>query len=60
MSDGSRLTLIAPSVWSDIADDISNQLVETHQQLTDLFGADSIYETVADVVAAYEARGTAP
>ncbi len=39
MSDGSRLTLIAPSVWSDIADDISNQLVETHQQLTDLFGA---------------------
>ncbi len=39
MSDGSRLTLIAPSQWSDIASDISTELIQTHQQLTDLFGA---------------------
>jgi hypothetical protein len=39
MSDGSRLTLIAPSHWSDIAGEISTELIRTHQQLTDLFGA---------------------
>jgi hypothetical protein len=39
MSDGSRLTLIAPSQWSDLASEISAELVRAHQQLTDLFGS---------------------
>lgn len=39
MEDGSRLTLIAPSHWSDIAEEISTELVRTHQQLTALFGS---------------------
>ncbi len=39
MEDGSRLTLIAPSHWSDIAEEISTELVKTHQQLTTLFGS---------------------
>jgi hypothetical protein len=39
MSDGSRLTLIAPSQWTEIADEISAELTRTHQQLSDLFGA---------------------
>lgn len=38
MSDGSRLTLIAPSTWSDIVEEISLELTSTHQQLTTLFG----------------------
>jgi hypothetical protein len=39
MNDGSRLTLISPSHWSDIATEISSELVLTHQQLTTLFGS---------------------
>ncbi len=39
MNDGSRLTLIAPSHWSDIAEEISTELVRTHAQLTSLFGS---------------------
>jgi hypothetical protein len=38
MGDGCRLTLIAPSQWSEIATEISTELIKTHQQLTDLFG----------------------
>lgn len=39
MNDGSRLTLIAPSNWSEIVGDISTELTKSHQQLTTLFGS---------------------
>ncbi len=39
MSDGSRLTLIAPSNWSEIVADLSAELTKSHQQLTTLFGS---------------------
>ncbi len=38
LSDGSKLTLISPRRWGDIAEDISAQLTQTHRQLTALFG----------------------
>lgn len=38
LADGSKLTLISPRRWSDIAEDISVQLMQTHRQLTALFG----------------------
>lgn len=39
LEDGSRLTLISPKHWSDIAEEISAELHRTHQELTKLFGA---------------------
>jgi hypothetical protein len=39
LEDGSRLTLISPRHWSDIAEEISTELHRTHQELTKLFGA---------------------
>jgi hypothetical protein len=39
LEDGSRLTLISPKHWSDIAEEISSELHRTHQELTKLFGA---------------------
>ncbi len=39
LSDGSKLTLISPRRWGDIAEDISAELTETHLQLTKLFGS---------------------
>lgn len=39
LDDGSRLTLISPKHWADIAEEISAQLTRTHQQLTKLFGS---------------------
>jgi hypothetical protein len=39
MADGSRLTLIAPNKWVEIADDITAELTNTHQQLASLLGA---------------------
>jgi hypothetical protein len=39
LEDGSRLTLISPRYWSDVAEEISEELQRTHQDLTRLFGA---------------------
>jgi hypothetical protein len=38
LSDGSRLTLISPRYWSDISEEISLEVVRTHQHLTKLLG----------------------
>jgi hypothetical protein len=38
LGDGSRLTLISPKNWSDIAEEISQQLTHTHNALSQLFG----------------------
>ncbi len=39
LGDGSRLTLISPKNWSDIAEEISQELTQTHNDLSQLFGA---------------------
>lgn len=39
LDDGSRLTLISPKHWADVAEEISQELTRTHQELTKLFGA---------------------
>ncbi|MFO0415728.1 MAG: peptidase MA family metallohydrolase [Pseudomonadota bacterium] len=39
LADGSRLTLISPRYWSDVSEEISLEVVRTHQHLTKLFGA---------------------
>lgn len=38
LQDGSRLTLISPRRWSDIAEEITSELTRAHQRLTALFG----------------------
>lgn len=38
MADGSRLTVISPNMWSDVAQEIMGELRRTHQALTELFG----------------------
>jgi len=38
MNDGSRLTLISPKHWSDIADEVTQEVTETHRELTGMFG----------------------
>jgi hypothetical protein len=45
LGDGSRLTLISPSSWSDISKEISGELTTTHQQLTSLFGSVPAFRT---------------
>jgi hypothetical protein len=39
LGDGSRLTLISPKNWTDIAEEISQELTQTHSDLSQLFGA---------------------
>ena len=39
LGDGSRLTLISPKSWSDIAEEISQELTQTHNDLSQIFGA---------------------
>jgi len=60
MKDGSRLTLISPSHWSDVADQISQELTRTHQQLTTLFGTIPPFRSsvrLLDEAAFYELTG---
>jgi len=38
LQDGSRLTLISPRRWSDIAEEITTELTRAHQRLAALFG----------------------
>ncbi len=38
MDDGSRLTLISPRKWADIAEEVTSELTRTHARLTALFG----------------------
>ena len=45
LGDGSRLTLISPSSWSELSDEISKELTQTHQQLTSLFGMVPAFRT---------------
>lgn len=45
LGDGSRLTLISPSSWSDLSEEISRELTTTHQQLTSLFGLVPAFRT---------------
>lgn len=45
LKDGSRLTLIAPDYWTDIATSVSNEIIKTHHQLTALFGAAPPFRT---------------
>lgn len=39
LADGSHLTLISPHHWSDIAEEILQELTQTHQRLGELFGS---------------------
>lgn len=39
LTDGSRLTLISPRHWSDIADEVTHELTKTHRELTGMFGS---------------------
>jgi hypothetical protein len=39
LTDGSRLTLISPRHWSDIADEVTQELTKTHRELTGMFGS---------------------
>lgn len=39
LQDGSRLTLISPQHWSDIADEVSREITKTHTELSAIFGA---------------------
>jgi hypothetical protein len=39
LADGSRLTLISPRYWSDVTEEVSLEVVRTHQHLTKLFGS---------------------
>jgi hypothetical protein len=39
LTDGSRLTLISPRHWSDIADEVTQELTRTHRELTGMFGS---------------------
>ena len=39
LTDGSRLTLISPKHWSDIADEVTQELTKTHRELTGMFGS---------------------
>jgi hypothetical protein len=36
---GSKIVLIAPSEWSDVAEDVSTEIKATHRQLVALFGS---------------------
>jgi hypothetical protein len=39
VEDGINITLIAPSEWSDVAEDVSAEIRATHRQLIALFGS---------------------
>lgn len=39
LADGSHLTLISPHDWSDVAEEILQELTQTHQRLSALFGS---------------------
>lgn len=39
VEEGSTITLIAPSEWSDVAEDVSEEIRATHRQLITLFGS---------------------
>ena len=50
LSDGSKLTLISPSAWSDLSEEISSELTNTHRQLTTLFGAVPPFRTAVRLI----------
>jgi len=60
LQDGSRLTLISPQHWSDIADEVSREVTKTHTELSALFGSIPAFRSsvrLMDERAFYELTG---
>ena len=53
LKDGSRLTLITPDYWVDIAKGVSQEITRTHQQLTALLGSAPPFRTSIRIMEEY-------
>jgi hypothetical protein len=54
LKDGSRLTLITPDYWVDIAKGVSQEITRTHQQLTALLGSAPPFRTSIRIMEEYD------